>query len=390
MTVTWPSTYFRSTYDWENLLKTHGAPLLLLDCDTLRGQYKKLAAALPDVALYFAVKSSPNAMVLETLKQAGSNFDIATPGEIKLLEARSIPPQRTIHTHPIKRDIDIRASMRYGCTTFVADNLTELEKFIPYRERVGLLLRIAFSNADAVADLSKKFGLAIEDAPHFIAKAKALGIRIKGLSFHVGSQSKNPDVHVAAIQSCAALLQDSRDSRGAPMSVLDIGGGFPIDYEGRGIPIDAFCAPIRTALAALPKNIHVIAEPGRFIAAPAMTCVASVIGIAERNKKTWYYLDDGVYGSFSGQVFDHARYPIFALKTGPTFPSVLAGPTCDSIDIIAPDIDLPKLGVGDLIIAPLMGAYTSATATEFNFVPKTQIVPVNGPEQITQPMRRIV
>ncbi|NOY83977.1 MAG: type III PLP-dependent enzyme [Nitrospirae bacterium] len=382
-------TDFRTAYDWENLVKTHGAPLLLLDCNTLRSQYKKLTSALPKVTIYFAVKSLPNEIVLETLKQEGSHFDIATQGEIKLLEQLSIPPQRTIHTHPIKRDIDIRASMRYGCTTFVVDNLTELEKFRPYRERVGLLLRIAFSNGDAVVNLSKKFGLCIEDAPNFIIKAKKLGIRIKGLSFHVGSQSKEPDAHVAAITSCATLLEKSRAGHDAPMSVLDIGGGFPIDYDGTAMNIDRFCIPIRTALQTLPKNVQVIAEPGRFIAAPAMTCVASVIGISKRNEQNWYYLDDGVYGSFSGQVFDHAKYPIFSLNEGQAHASVLAGPTCDSIDIISTDIPLPKLNLGDLIIAPMMGAYTSATATEFNFVPKTQIVPINGPELPTIGMSRM-
>ncbi len=383
-------THLRSAYDWENLVKKHGAPLLLLDCNTLRGQYKKLSATLPGVVLYFAVKSLPNETVLETLKQEGSNFDIATQGEIKLLEQLSITPQRTIHTHPIKRDIDIRASMRYGCTTFVVDNLTELEKFRPYRERVGLLLRIAFSNGDAVVDLSKKFGLAIEDAPDFIKKAKKFGLRIKGLSFHVGSQSPRPDAHVSAIHHCATLLEESRAGHDAPMSVLDIGGGFPIDYDGAEMDIDRFSTPIRKALQTLPKNVQVIAEPGRFIAAPAMTCVASVIGIAKRNKQNWYYLDDGVYGSFSGQIFDHAKYPIFSLKEGQQQPAVLAGPTCDSIDIIATDISLPKLELGDLIIAPMMGAYTSATATEFNFVPKTQIVPINGPKLPTTGMSRIV
>ncbi len=383
-------TNFRNKYDWKNLVKTHGAPLLLLDCDTLRLQYQQLSSALPGVTLYFAVKSLPNETVLETLKQAGSNFDIATQGEINLLEQRSIPPQRTIHTHPIKRDTDIRASMRYGCTSFVVDNLIELEKFIPYRERVGLLLRIAFSNGNAVVDLSKKFGLNIENAPRFIASAKKLGIRIKGLSFHVGSQSSHPDAHISAIHECASLLQESRASHDdSPMSVLDIGGGFPIHYDGSEIDIDGFCTPIRKVLQMLPDNVQVIAEPGRFIAAPAMTCVSSVIGIAKRNNQPWYYLDDGIYGSFSGQIFDHAKYPIFSLKKGENHASVLAGPTCDSIDILATDILLPKLKLGDLIIAPMMGAYTSATATEFNFVPKTRIVPINGPALPTAGMSRI-
>ena len=216
-------TQFTPEREWKSLVKTHGSPLLLLDCDTLRLQYRKLTAALPDVDLYFAVKSLPNETVLATLKQEGSNFDIATHGEIKLMEKLSIPPTRTIHTHPIKRDIDIRASLRYGSTTFIVDNLAELKKFIPYRERVGLLLRLAFSNTNAVVDLSKKFGLAPEKAPDFIAAAAKLGLRIKGLSFHVGSQSARPDAYLKAIKVCAKLLEASRKGNQPPMSVLDIG-----------------------------------------------------------------------------------------------------------------------------------------------------------------------
>lgn len=378
-----------SPWDWEALVKTHGSPLLVLDCNILRQQYQQLAAALPGLRLYFALKSLPDHRVITTLKQEGSDFDLATQGEIDLLEQCSIPPQRTIHTHPIKRDIDIRASLRYGCTTFVVDNLCELTKFVPYRERVGLLLRLAFANRHTVVDLSKKFGLDVAEAPAFIKKAASLGIRIKGLSFHVGSQSTRPEAHVSAIKSCAALLADSRYGTGAPMSVLDIGGGFPISYAGTEMDIDTFCAPIRKVLETLPAHVQVIAKPGRFIAAPAMTCLTSVIGKTRRRKQAWYYLDDGVYGSFSGQIFDHSHYPLFALKQGVCSDSVLAGPTCDSIDIITSSIQLPQLEVGDLIIAPMMGAYTSATATAFNFVPKTTILALNDINKKIPSMSRI-
>ncbi len=337
----------------------------------------------------FCGQGTPQPHCLTTLKEEGCDFDIATQGEIDLLEQCSIPPQRTIHTHPIKRDIDIRTSLRYGCTTFVVDNMSELKKFLPYRERVGLLLRLAFSNRYAVVDLSKKFGLDVAEAPAFITKAESLGIRIKGLSFHVGSQSTQPEAHVLAIKRCTALLESIRDGAGAPLSLLDIGGGFPIAYAGFGIDIKPFCAPIRSALKTLPDYVQVIAEPGRFIAAPAMTCLTSVIGKTQRQHRPWYYLDDGVYGSFSGQIFDHARYPIYALKQGARTESVLAGPTCDSIDIITSSIQLPQLEIGDLIIATMMGAYTSATATAFNFIPKTPIAVLNDIKKTIPSMRRI-
>jgi len=163
------------------------------------------------------------------------------------------------------------------------------------------------------------------------------------------------------------------------MAVLDIGGGFPIDYLQPAPAIDDFCRPIRAALAELPKGIRVIAEPGRFICGPAGFCLTTVMGRAKREGCWWYYLDDGTYGSFSGQLYDHSRYPVepVAPHAGPRMPCVLAGPTCDSIDVIAEDIPMPELTDGDLLLGHQMGAYTSATATDFNFFPRARLLTVN-------------
>jgi len=377
-------------YGWQSLVQRHGSPLLVLDCGILRRQYRTLSRALPGVDLYFAIKALPHDVVIATLHREGCNFDLATQGEIRLLEKHSIPPRKTIHTHPIKRDVDIRAALRYGCTTFVVDNETELRKFTRYRERVGLLLRLSFPNSDALINLSKKFGLPAREAQDFLNKAAEQGIHIKGLSFHAGSQCQTPDAHIRAVDECIELIRTGRKTRATPMRMLDIGGGFPTSYDGSaGLTIDEFCNPIRERLDQLPGNIQVIAEPGRFIAAPSMVCITSVIGMAKRGDRTWYYLDDGVYGSFSGQIFDHVHYPLFALKDGPRKPCVLAGPTCDSIDVIAEDILMPELEPGDLIIAPMMGAYTSATATEFNSLPRTHIVAINADTHLQDSITKI-
>ena len=153
-----------------------------------------------------------------------------------------------------------------------------------------------------------------------------------------------------AIEACSALLRQAA-AEGLGLEVLDIGGGFPVAYQGEALDIEAFCAPIRAALADTPEGIRLLAEPGRFISAPAMTSIASVMGKAERFGRTWYYLDDGLYGSYSGQLFDHVTYPKMApYAQGELHPSVLAGPTCDSIDVIAEDILLPELEVGDLVV----------------------------------------
>jgi ornithine decarboxylase len=360
----------------------HGTPVLVLDCDVLRSQFHSLQHALPKVEFYYAVKAFPHASIVKTLDQCGASFDIASTGETELLRSLYVNPRKSIHTHPIKKDRDIRDAMRFGCTTFVVDNLDEVKKFRKYRNRVALLVRVSFRSADAIVDLSRKFGCSPDEVPQLLQRAEDMGIRVKGLSFHVGSQSQKPDAHVGAIRRCGDIIKKWDQFSSIPMSILDIGGGFPVDYKLDGksaVDIDAYCAPIREALKAVPEDIHVIAEPGRFLVGPAATAIGQVVGKAERGGQTWYYLDDGVYNSYSGRIYDHAQYPIRVLKEklGATKACVLAGPTCDSIDVIEEAIELPELEIGDLIIGEVMGAYTAATATEFNSLPKSKIVVLN-------------
>ena len=364
----------------EHLVSRFGSPLFLIDAERVRAQYRALAAALPGVALYYAIKSLPHPAIVAVLKQAGACFDLATNGEVQLVRRLGVAPDRCIHTHPIKRDCDIRTALNFGVTHFVVDNEDELRKFVRYRNRAALLIRLAF-RGDAVVDLSRKFGCEPEALPRLLALAAELRINVAGLSFHAGSQAPNPQMHVRAIEVCGELMRDARGRGGArhghDLSLLDIGGGFPIDYlQGApAMPIEEFCAPIRGALQALGGDVRVIAEPGRYLSAPCAVAVASVMGRAQRDGRWWYYLDDGLYGSYSGQMYDHATYPIEAPAAhGPTYPSVLAGPTCDSIDVIREPIDLPKLEQGDLVVGRVMGAYTWASASEFNFFPRPTVL----------------
>ena len=365
---------------YRQLIARHGAPLLLLDCDQLVKQYRQLEQALPGIELYYAIKSLPHPAAIRTLIGLGAGFDIASTGEIELLRGQRTLPRSTIHTHPIKRDTDIRDALRFGCTTFVVDNIYELEKFVPYRHRIGLLLRVSFPNPDAPVDLSRKFGCQPDEVEILIQKAAQLGLHIKGLSFHAGSQCPTPDNHVYAIDKCRELMDRALSQTGKLLSILDIGGGFPVEYVGPVMDTDAFCEPVRQALSKLPEHVRVIAEPGRFLSAPAMTAISSVTGKARRGDSTWYYLDDGVYGSYSGQLFDHATYPLMVFSDHPHRENaVLAGPTCDSIDVIAEDLQLPPMTMGDLVIGRQMGAYTSASATDFNLLARATTIVINEP-----------
>lgn len=370
---------------YQEMVKEHGSPLLILDCQKLVEQYQALSKALPGVEFFYAIKSLPHLDAIRTLAGLGAGFDIATSGEVELLYQQGARPRHTIHTHPIKRDKDIRNALRFGCTTFVVDSVYELEKFVDYRHRVGLLIRVSFPNKNATVDLSRKFGCKPDEVKILLQKASQLGLHVKGLSFHVGSQCADSFKHVEAIQQCQQIIERCYENSGKLLSVLDIGGGFPVEYINPVQDIETFCQPIRQALSELPDNVSVVAEPGRFLSAPAMTSVSTVMGKTHRGDSTWYYLDDGVYGSYSGQVYDHATYPLTAFSDiEQRETAVLAGPTCDSIDVIAEDIQLPPLSIGDIVIGRQMGAYTSASATDFNLFERAKIIVVN--EAVIQPV----
>jgi ornithine decarboxylase len=372
----------------KHLVARYGSPLFIVDAERVRRQYRRLAAALPGVDLHYALKPLPLATVVATLREEGACFDLATNGEVALVNRLGVPPERCIHTHPIKRDSDIRTALSLGVNRFVADNPDELRKFVKFRNRASILIRISFHSPDALCDLSRKFGCEPQAVAGLLELARELRLKIDGLSFHVGSQSARPDMYVNAIGVCRELMRQAAQ-HGQNLDILDIGGGFPVDYAQSSMPIEEFCAPICAALASLAPTVRIIAEPGRYIAAPAAVAVASVMGRALRGDRWWYYLDDGLYGSYSGQVYDHMSYPLEALvPAGPTYPSVLAGPTCDSIDVISDKLELPKLDLGDLIVGREMGAYTSASATDFNFFPRATVLTLDRGRLLADQERR--
>jgi len=361
--------------NWRKLAARHGTPLLVLDVRQVRLQYQRLTGALPGVDMYYAVKAFPHPAVITTLAELGCGFDLASSGEVELMRQCGVDAGRCLHTHPIKSDAEIRAGLEFGCKTFVADNEAELRKLARYRSRLDVLLRVSFPNPGARCDLSKKFGCQPAEVPALLELAASLKLRIVGFSFHAGSQAPGPAMHTHAVEQCVHLLERFRDWNKGSLRTLDIGGGFPADYDGRGVDIEAFCAPVRQALSGLPGDVRVVAEPGRFLVASSGTALSRVIGKTVRNGKPWYYLDDGLYGSYNGILSEGACYPIVPLDgSGELQPSVLAGPTCDSIDVLSESLPLPELQVGDLVAGLVMGAYTYSTATNFNGLARAKVL----------------
>src|SRR4051812_26827707 len=254
------------------LAAEHGTPLLLLSTRTIRQQYRTLQQALPGVQLHYALKPLPHPAVVAALRDEGSYFDLATNGEVDVVRDAGVDPGRCIHTHPIKRDGDIAYALEYGCRTFIFDNPYELPKFLPYRDRVELLMRLSFRSKDAVVDLSLKFGVQPTDALDLLRKAIGMGLKVRGLSFHVGSQTLNAFKYMEAIGFCRQLFNLAALD-GVVLDTLDIGGGYPVPYVEPVMPIQYYCHPIASELERQFPNTRLIAEPGRFISAPAMTLI---------------------------------------------------------------------------------------------------------------------
>ena len=201
---------------------------------------------------------------------------------------------------------------------------------------------------------------------------------VEGLSFHVGSQTTNFDNFVQALQISSEIFHEARLRGYEKLNLLDIGGGFPAPYDENVRPFEDLARTLTREIDRLfPKEIEILAEPGRFLVATAATAVMKIIGRAVREGKRCYYVDDGVYHTFSGIIFDHCQYPVRSFKSGPTQISAVFGPTCDALDTISLAEELPELDIGDLLYTENIGAYSAASSTWFNGFPPAKVLHIN-------------
>jgi len=357
----------------------HGTPLLVLQPHLVARRYRELTDKLPGVRMHYAVKASPHPLVLSTIAICGGGFDVATSAEVDLLQGLGLPMDRCIHTNPIKKPSDIDHAYAAGIRTFVVENPCEVQKFAGRPGDIELLVRLAFRNPDAKSDLSSKFGTRPADAELLVKHVVAAGVQFAGFSFHVGSQSASAEPYGVALRATLELIAHIAESLDVHTRIIDIGGGFPVAYRESVPSIDAVADVIDEVLGSQRDDFTFLAEPGRYLAADSMTLLTSVVGTAERGGQVWHYLDDGLYGSYSNVLTEDVHPPILALSEladgdVPSEPVTLAGPTCDSADVIARDYPMPAVEVGDILVSPMMGAYTSVTASRFNGIPATPIV----------------
>jgi ornithine decarboxylase len=371
----------------QKLAREHGTPLFVIDHDALRKAYREFRRYLPRVQVYYAVKANPDPEIVRTLFKEGASFDVASMPEFMIVyqNIKHLPAKerqqwiwdKIIYANPTKPTDTLEQLNQYKpLVTF--DNLEEIHKIKKHAPTAGLALRLKVPNTGAMVELSSKFGASPGEAVDLILAADRLGLTVEGISFHVGSQTTNFENYVQALNLTANIFKEAQDRGYHKMNLLDIGGGFPAPYDSSVRPFRELAKVINTEIERLfPKNIQVLAEPGRFLAATAGLSVASVIGKAVRDGKTCYYINDGVYHTYSGVIFDHCKYPVKAFKKGPTQICSVFGPTCDALDVVSMAENLPNLERGDLVYSTNIGAYSHASATYFNGFPPAKVVHVN-------------
>jgi ornithine decarboxylase len=374
------------TAQLKELAHKHGTPLFIVDHDAVRGNYAEFKRYLPRVQAYYAVKANPDPAIIRSLYAIGASFDVASIAEFNLVydNIRNLSTDsrqnyiwdKVIYSNPIKDRRTLEELNPYK-PLVAFDNAEEIKKVKKHAPNAGLALRIRVPNTGSMVELSSKFGASPGEAVDLIARAFDAGLAVEGLGFHVGSQCTNFDNYVQALSTSASIMEEA-EGRGYPLKLLDIGGGFPARYDRTVRPFRELARILSAELNRLfPKNLEILAEPGRFIVGTAATLVAEVIGKSERDGKRCYYLNDGIYHTFSGILFDHCQYHLKAFKKGTRHISAVFGPTCDALDTISQAEELPDLKLGDLVYSENIGAYSHASSTCFNGFPPAKVIHIN-------------
>ncbi len=375
-----------NTRQLQAIARQHGTPVVVVDHEIIRRNYAAFRKQLPKVQAYYAVKANPAPEIVRTLYRTGASFDVASLPEFMLVyeNIKHLPPKerqdfiwdKILYANPIKPKETLEALDQYK-PLVTCDNFEELRKIKRYAPHAGVVIRLRVPNTGSMVELSSKFGCDPGEAVDLVQETFRLGLVVEGLSFHVGSQCTNFDNFVKALNIAAAVMQEAR-TRGFEIKILDIGGGFPARYDRHVKPFSVLAKLLNAEIARLfPKDIEILAEPGRFLVATAATAVARIIGKAVRDGKTCYYIDDSVYHTFSGIIFDHCQYHLRAFKKGSTEICAVFGQTCDGLDSISQSEELPDLAIEDLVYSENIGAYSNASSTWFNGFAPAKVVHVN-------------
>ncbi len=341
--------------------------------------YNEIKKSLPRFNVAYAIKANPHENILSMLRHAGSHFETASYEEIRLLLEMGIEPERIIFSNPVKPVESIDSAVKAGITTFTFDSIEEAKKFIPYRDKARLVLRLDVPNKGALWALDGKFGASRLLWPNIFSCMQEEGLPLAGVTFHVGSQCETLESWEKAMEEALVAIETSYQYNLHP-DLLNIGGGFPI-FLGREVPsVDEIGRVIHRHLKNWTKKgikmNRLLAEPGRFICGAAGTMETKIIGIADRESngklQKWVFLDAGVFTGLM-ETIDEITYPVLSNGEGELIEAMLCGPSCDSADKMFKAM-IPSPKIGDTLYLSGAGAYSNVYASRFNGLPIPEIV----------------
>jgi len=350
-------------------------PYLLTDKAKVRNKVHSIGRNIRNCEVYYAVKANPDIDILKLIDTTGVGFEIASEGELAMLVSMGVHKDRIITSNPIKSFKFLRMAADYGISYFAFDSRDEVKKLRDYCPGCNVYVRLAVPNEGSEWPLSKKFSVEIDVAEELLLYAKKKGLNPVGITFHVGSQCTNMYNWNSALDK-AKILWDRAEKRGIRLSVLDIGGGHPIRYTKDVVNITAINKNINKLIYdKFPRKTRIFIEPGRAVVGDAGIFVTKVIGKAKRGDENWLSIDVGVFNGLMESV-GGIKYSYIVEGAKEKKLWTLAGPSCDSFDVIEKDIMLPEPEVGNIILILSSGAYTISYASEFNgfSIPKTILI----------------
>jgi ornithine decarboxylase len=364
---------------------TQATPYLISDLDTIRDRYRRLIACLPGVECFYALKCNSAPEVVETLSQLGSRFEIASAGELEILQQCGIDASEVVYSNPVKPPDHIESTFKAGVWRFAFDSIGELEKIAERAPGAAVYVRLRVDDSTSIFPLSRKFGAPAHEARDLMLAARELGLRPYGVTFHVGSQCTSPSAWRKAITAVGRLMQ-KLDEDGVRLDMINMSGGFPARYVDPVPSMGQIAGTIEPALRALLPYTpaHLAVEPGRYLVAESGVLVASVIGREVRAGENWLYLDVGAYNGLieTQQAANRWRFPLWTSRsdhaTAPHELFTVTGPTCDSSDTLFFGTMLPAtMEVGDCLYIGSTGAYTLSYASSFNGFPPPSTIYVD-------------
>lgn len=371
---------FISKQTWDKVLNyialsDEPPPYLLMDKEVVIQKVSQIGKRIRNSKTFYAVKANPDREVLRLLNSLETGFEIASEGELNILASLGVGPERIITSNPIKTFKFLDQAVDYGVSYFAFDSIAEADKLARFAPGSNVYVRLSVPNEGSEWPLSKKFGVEMDEAVALLIYAGEKGLNPVGITFHVGSQCNNVYNWNAAVDK-ARDLWEAAGQQGIKLRLLNIGGGYPIHYTKSVVDIETIEKKVdKVIYQKFPGDIEVYIEPGRAVVGDAGIFVSTVIGKALRGDENWLYIDVGVFNGLMESV-GGIKYTYVVGSRSNEKPWTIAGPSCDSFDVIDRGVELPEPEVGNRILILSSGAYTISYASEFNgfSIPKTILI----------------